>query len=133
MPLYALWTSLCLSFSEIIEMVPDILCQFLDLIGQIRVPFLEHIANTAKVVLVLDQGLVTFQLLFRKPFDYAIAEGRAPAILRKAQARPFRPFLEQLLLVDGTPEFDIGPFHFFFTLRPSGAKQDCFCGNKNTS
>ncbi len=115
------------------KVLPYFLRQLGDLMGQFRVPFPEHIPYARKVVLVFYQGPVTFQLFRGKPFDNGIPKGRAAAIFGKGNSRPLCPFFEQLLLVDGTPESDIGPFHFLFSLRPSGAKQDCFCGNKNTS
>jgi len=108
-------------------------CQLFDFICQVGIAFPEHVPDTGEIVLIADQGLIVFQLFRRKPLDDIAAKGRVPTIFRKGYPGTFRPFYEQLLFIDGTPEFDIGPFHFISSLRPSGVKQVCFCGNKNTS
>tara|TARA_R110002126_G_scaffold9840_2_gene44224 strand:+ start:284 stop:664 length:381 start_codon:yes stop_codon:yes gene_type:complete len=118
---------------EIIKVCPYFLSQLLHLAGQFGIVFPEHIPDPGKIRLVLYQHFIMGQLFLGQTFDDGMAECGASAIFGEGKPCPFRSFLEQFFLIYGAPELDIGSFHFFFSLRPPGTKQDCFCGNKNTS
>jgi hypothetical protein len=95
-------------------MVPYFLGQFCDLFRQFGISFAEHVPDQLKVCCILDQHLIDVYLFLRQAFDDPVPEGGTTAIFAHAQAALFGLDPEQFLLEEGTPEFDVGPFHFLF-------------------
>ena len=105
-------------------MLSDFFSELFHFLCQLGIAFFEHIANPCEIVLVLHQHGIMCQLFLSQPFDDIVPKSRASAIFRKGNASPFSPFFKHLLFINAASKFDIVPFHFF-SLRPSGAKQDC--------
>ena len=74
MPSYVIWICPCLSFLEIVEVLPDFLGELLHFPSKSGIALFEHIANPCKVVLVFDQHGIMLQLFFGQTFDDVIAK-----------------------------------------------------------
>lgn len=95
-------------------MLPDFICQFDYFIRQPGIPFSEHVPDTFKVHLVLDQHFVRFYLFFRKALHDPILKGGPTTIFADGKSALFGLDLEQFLFINRTSELYELFFHLWY-------------------